>query len=177
MNYWYSSRPNEIFIDTDNFHRSIKHTCARLLGAIECGKLKVQNIEFHQSQSKDHVHTIITLQNRMPAMERYIWAMVLHSDIYRTAATIMRCMHGVSNADVLISPEKFKREPDDFCECATKHNAQTMIVCPAAIRLRGEDRIKGFFGKPDNRGWSLEDIAFYVQSQSENLFDKENNHG
>lgn len=169
-NFWYVSQSNEIFVDTDNFSRSIKHTTARLLGAIKCGRLRVSDIEFHTSKNENHIHTLITLAEPMQAIERYTWAIVLHSDIYRAASTIMRQLYGVAAADVFITPTRFKREPDVICECDSKHKAQTMLTCPAAFQLRGEDRIRGFFGLPDNSNWTLEDIAAFVKSQSGELF-------
>lgn len=161
MNYWYVARDNEIFIDTDNFARSMQHTKMRLQGAIECGKLDVAYIMQRPSKSdgekgKGHVHTIITLKSEMDAVQRATWALVLHSDIYRAACTIMRSCHGVVAPDVLISPyasfyltdRKPERMYDDLCHCTVKHNAAGMENCLAAIRLRGKKRLLTFFGKP-----------------------------
>lgn len=160
--FWYVAKHNEIFVDTDNYSRSVKHTARRLLGAIKCGRLDVAAIEWHPSSSEDHIHTIITLQNFMPAVERYVWALILHSDIYRTASTIMRDLYAVPAPDILITPHRFKRAPDDVCCCEQKHKAAVMEKCPAATRLRGDDRIKGFFGLPDNAAESLVDVANYL---------------
>lgn len=165
MNYWYVARANEIFIDTDNFARSMQHTKMRLQGAIECGKLDVAYIMQRPSKSngkkgKGHVHTIITLRQEMDAVQRAVWALILHSDIYRAACTIMRCCHAVVAPDVLISPFSYfsennndfvagvRRIYDDRCDCDMKHNAYGMAQCPAAQRLRGEKRLLTFFGKP-----------------------------
>lgn len=164
MNYWYVARANELFIDTDNASRSIKHSRARLQGAIECGKLDVAYVMSRPSKSKDHIHTIITLRESMNPILRSVWEIILHGDIYRGCCGIMRVSCGSflerNNCDILISPfELFECQPkyfsgdwkryhDDFCECSTKHNAETMKTCPAAIRLRGENRTRGFFGKP-----------------------------
>src|SRR5712672_2899638 len=162
MNYWYVARSNEIFIDTDNFARSMQHTKMRLQGAIECKKLDVAYVMQRPSRSTNHVHTIITLKNDLPAIQRAVWALVLHSDIYRAACTVMRACEGVVAPDVLISPwECFERKDikdedglwplrmrDDRCDCDMKHNAYGMAQCPAAHRLRGDRRTLTFFGKP-----------------------------
>jgi len=157
MNYWYVARANEIFIDTDNFARSMRHTKMRLQGAIECRKLDVAYVMQRPSRSTNHVHTIITLKNDLPAIQRAVWALVLHSDIYRAACTVMRACENVVAPDVLISPYAqflhgnkpvIVRGYDDFCDCDNKHNAAGMEQCPAAHRLRGDKRTLTFFGKP-----------------------------
>jgi hypothetical protein len=149
-NYWYVSQENEIFIDMDNFKRSINHARVRLVGAIECNRLSVLRVESHES-SPNKIHSIVTLNEPMRGIERATWGIILHSDLYRAASTIMRYLYNVNAADVLITPKKFNREPDDFCECERKHIAEVMDKCPAAIRLRGEKRTAGFFGKPNNK--------------------------
>src|SRR5271154_3358128 len=173
MNYWYVARPNELFIDTDKMSRSIAHTKARLQGAIECGKLDVTYVMQRPSMRPDHCHTIVTLKLEQPnnakwhyglhwQIEKLIWEMILHGDIYRGFCSIMRCINDVDSQSVLISPFSFfskrsdgawlplpeDRKSDDSCNCKTKHNSATMQTCPAAIRLRGDKRNMGFFGKP-----------------------------
>lgn len=162
MNYWYVARANELFIDTDNVSKSIKHTRARLQGAIEYGKLDIAYVMSHPSKRKDHLHTIITLtkETQLSPTERYVWEIILHGDIYRGCCNIMRYLSGVPGADVLISqysyfeyfdrPDLMKhvRPADYSCNCTSRHNAATMAECPAAIRLRGNNRTRGFFGKP-----------------------------
>ena len=168
-NYWYSSRANEIFIDTDNFHRSIAHTCSRLMGAIKCGRLRVKEIEYHKSRSENHIHTLITLKEEMDDISRYVWAIILHSDLYRGCSTIMRSRSGISNPDIFITPKRFQRVEDDYCDCEQKHSAEVLLTCPAAIRMRGNDRVKGMFGLPE-KGFTLEQISEFVKNQSLDLF-------
>lgn len=158
MNYWYVARPNELFLDIDNVSRSIKHARSRLQGAIECGKLNVSHVMQRPSKSKDHLHVIITLGNSKPKSitENAVWEIVLHGDIYRGCCTIMRVRRGMQAPSILISPwatfadlhADNRRPADDKCECENKHNATAMETCPAAIRLRGDNRNAGFFGKP-----------------------------
>lgn len=147
MKYWYVARENEIFIDMDNFTRSINHARLRLLGAVECNKLSVLRVESHES-SPNKIHSIVTLGETMSGIERATWAIILHSDLYRAASTIMRCFNNSPAPDVLITPKKFLRPPDDFCDCESKHKAEVMAKCPAAKRLRGEQRLAAYFGKP-----------------------------
>lgn len=156
MNYWYVARANELFIDTDNVSKSIKHTRARLAGAIECGKLDVAYAMSRPSRSKNHLHTIITLKNEPDIIQMQIWEIILHGDLYRGCCNIMRIVHCIPSWSILISPwptfadkqcDNY-RKADDSCNCTSKHNAATMTTCPAAIRLRGDNRTRGFFGKP-----------------------------
>lgn len=145
------------------------------MGAIKSEKLSVKEIEFHQSRSENHIHTLITLSESMENLQRYVWGIILHSDLYRGCITIMRELHGVSSPDILITPSPFKREPDAECECEQKHTAEVMQICPAAIRLRGEGRTKSFFGLPEReQKWTLEEISEYVKVSALNLFDGEN---
>jgi hypothetical protein len=167
INYWYCARPNELFLDIDNVSRSIKHARARLQGAIECGKLDVVRVMQHTSRSKNHLHAIVTLVPDVAPLDRYLWEILLHGDLYRGLCNIRRELDGISAPDVLISPygffcspsneqaqklkppfTVFQRNADDSCYCKTKHNAATMETCPAAKRLRGEFCNVGFFGRP-----------------------------
>ncbi len=114
------------------------------------------------SRSKDHIHTIITVHNSMHPTEKYAWEIVLHGDIYRGCCNFLRWINGVEAADILISPwdnfigpnigsghfSTISRNHDDSCDCTTKHTRAVMETCPAAKRLRGENRTRGFFGKP-----------------------------
>lgn len=148
-NYWYVAKSNELLIDMDKPDRSSPHFMERLAGAVESEKFKVKTFEFHHSRSATHLHFLITLENHfLCEIERVVWEIILHSDIYKGCATLMRLVHNVDAPDLLITPFRFNREPDDICDCEDKHSAAVMKECPAAIRLRGDDRIRGFFGKP-----------------------------
>jgi hypothetical protein len=147
-NFWYVAGFNEILIDIDRPHLSSAHTESRLLGAIECGKLPVDRIEIHASYSEKHLHCLVTLTEPVGSIERAVWSVMFHSDIYRGCATIMRNIYGIRSPDLLITPIQFLREPDCRCKCIGKHDAKTMNECGAAITLRGDDRCRGFFGLP-----------------------------
>jgi hypothetical protein len=165
MNYWYVARSNELFIDTDNVSKSIKHTRARLQGAIESNKLNVAYVISMQSTSPNHLHTIITLKGPISYAERYAWEIILHGDIYRSACNLMRSVHNVPAPDVLISPHirfegNYQSRPADFqCECVQKHTAAVMNMCNVAIALRGEHRTRGFFGKPSKNPCKIWDVT------------------
>lgn len=155
MNYWYVAKSNEFLIDMDKPHKSAAHFLRRLAGAVECAKYSVKSFEAHPSRSGDHLHFLITLENHfLCEVERVVWEIILHSDIYKGCATLMRLTQGVDAADLLITPFRFNREPDDVCDCKEKHAAAIMKDCPAAIRLRGDNRVRGFFGIPSKKKYT-----------------------
>ncbi len=172
INYWYIARANELFIDTDNVSKSITHAHARLQGAIEYRKLDVDLIMSRQSKSKNHLHTIIILNTWFKYdIERYVWEIILHGDIYRGCCNIMRQLRwngaGINPCDVLISPfqdfiskdKKYSRPADYVCKCVGKHTKAIMETCSVAIRLRGEQRTMGFFGKPSKNPCKIWDVT------------------
>lgn len=145
--YWYVATPTELFIDMDRYEKSIEHARMRLQSAIEGKLLNVQMVYDTESSSGKH-HIIILLHTPLPAMERFAWEMVLHSDIYRTACNMMRYSKGIKAADILISKQPLHRIADITCTCKTKHKRSTMENCPAAISLRGQHRTAPLFGMP-----------------------------
>jgi len=174
-NYWYVARPNELFIDTDNVSKSIHHTRARLQGAIECKKLSVYQVLSMPSKNTNHLHTIITLKHPISEIERFVWEIILHGDIYRGCCNIMRHIDGIGSPDLLISPHEYFRQDsipghasfidrthDYSCDCPfPKHTAWVMMQCPVAYKLRGRHRAVGFFGKPSKNPctiWKLPDL-------------------
>lgn len=157
MNYWYVARPNELFLDIDNVSRSIKHAKARLQGAIECKKLDALYVMQRESKTTNHLHAIVTLANPITDIERYVWEVILHGDIYRACSNIMRGINGIPSPDILISPwphfeinlsHPQRRSHNAFCLCEGKHKKEVMENCPAAEDLRGTQRTVAFFGKP-----------------------------
>lgn len=148
MNYWYVSRDNEILVDMDKPGTSLSHAERRLYGAFSHGVLDVLRVEIHDSFTPAHVHVLVTLHSPMQSIARMVWALMLHSDVYRACTSIMRAIHGVGSPDLLITPRKFYREPDYVCECKSKHNYAVMNSCPVAIEIRGDERLRSFFAVP-----------------------------
>lgn len=149
MWHWYVSRPNEIFIDADKWDKCKDHVRARLQGAIECGKLDVNKVHLFPSNTHRHMHMIIELNFPMENIERYIWSVIFHSDIYRACSTIMRQIHFPNlYPDILITKHEYHRRSDFTCNCQSKHSRKIMENCRAAYELRGDVRVHGFFGKP-----------------------------
>jgi hypothetical protein len=148
MNYWYASLDTEIFIDMDNPEKSWNHFHARLNGAIESKILEITDVHAYASSNGKHRHFIIVLRHNLDAVSRCCYAIAFHSDIYRGICSIMRAQHGVPAPDILISRSPYYRLADATCECKGKHTREIMLKCPAAIKLRGEFRCVGFFGKP-----------------------------
>lgn len=152
--YWYVARDNELLLDIDNFTDKIRlHASMRLQGAIEYGYLSVKSLIVYPSSSikhgNRHVHIHIVLEHDMEEIQRYVWEVMLRSDIYRACSNIMRSRNGIYSPDLLISRQRWiNRLPDAVCTCEGKHTAAVMQSCQAAIKLRGEQRTQGFFGKP-----------------------------
>ena len=152
--YWYSARANELFIDCDNWPKAENHVRRRLMGAIEFSYLKVRDVKLYPSSTNGHMHMIIILSSPTPPLERYVWEIIFHSDIYRACCNIMRFLidlPGEIAQDVLISQIRYHREPDATCNCERKHNKRSVMEsCPAAKKLRGDKRTAAFFGKPSD---------------------------
>jgi len=143
--YWYVANDKELFIDMDR--DAVKHFFARFESA-KNGPLKVARFRQQPSLTSGHRHIVIELCKEMPAIERYVWEIVLRSDVYRGCCNIMRELKGISAPDILITRTMFPdyRQPDDACFCPRKHDTQQMKLCPIAIKLRGAGIVKGFFG-------------------------------
>ena len=148
--FWYSAQPHELFLDIDHYDKAIDHIRKRLQGAIECEKLYISTVHKYHSYSKNHVHIIISLLVPIPSIERFAWETIFHSDIYRGCCNIMRVAYGIDAPDILIAKHKYHREPDAVCDCESKHTRRIMENCPAAFLLRGQNRIRTFFGKPSD---------------------------
>lgn len=145
----------------DKPYTSIPHAEKRLHGAIKSGSLDVLRVEIHDSFTPEHVHVLITLASPMQAIARMVWALMLHSDTYRGCASIMRAIHGIDCADLIITPSHFKRDADYVCNCPSKHNAAIMDVCPIAIETRGDERLRSFFSLPMEIENGKEIISIY----------------
>jgi hypothetical protein len=148
-NYWYVARTNEILLDIDRPNSALKHSEERLRGAMSSRQLHINRIEYHASLNANHLHGLITLDQDLHPIERSVWGIVFHGDIYRGCNNIMRALYEVPSPDLLITPIRFEREPDRICNCTCKHTAPVMDACEAADALRGVDRIRSFFGKPE----------------------------
>jgi hypothetical protein len=148
MWHWYVARPNEIFIDADKWDKCKNHVRERLQGAIECGKLDVKNVHLFPSNTSGHMHMVIELNEEISDIDKAVWAVLFHSDIYRACATIMRIHHEHYSPDILISKMELHRVADSRCLCKAKHSYKIMDKCLSANYLRGKYRTYGFFGKP-----------------------------
>lgn len=150
MNLWYVGRNTEILVDMDKPGTSIPHANRRIAGAIENHKLDVYKVEVHESFTPSHIHALITLNRPLSDIERIIWGIIFHSDIYRGMASLMRVINYAPSADLLVTPRGFIRLPDYMCDCPSKHTEEIMNACPVAKIARGEWRTKTFFSFPEN---------------------------
>lgn len=160
--HWYVARDNELFIDMDRYAESIHHAGRRLQGAIDGKYLDVREVYAYPSQTNNHAHIIIVLGENHKTkdkmhygeIQRYVWEMLFHGDIYRCASNIFRRVYSVGSPDILITRRILHRTPDFDCECQNKHSKlEVMKNCPAATALRGIARTMQFFGKPSKESY------------------------
>ncbi|MGH8715527.1 MAG: hypothetical protein ACREA9_28955 [Pyrinomonadaceae bacterium] len=152
MQYWYIARQNELLLDIDRAE-FLPHLSRRLQGAIDCEKLAVHSARIFPSIRNGHFHVFIFLSRALPDPERFIWEIILRSDIYRGCCNLMRWINGIKAPGLLISQYEYIgiRKPDYFCLCEEKHTNKIMAICPIAKKIRGKYAARGFFGKPSER--------------------------
>lgn len=158
MNYWYSSRPNEIFLDLDS-NRAIARALSVLRLAIRQRKLPIESVWLYGTATKNHAHMIIALRSGLCWESRLAWSLWLGNDRLRAAYVLRRHAFGwgeggpvgkdaIGHYDLLVTPSQYYREPDAFCECKGKHK-ETKVTskCPAMIHLLGEHRSADYFSR------------------------------
>ncbi len=149
---WYVSTPNEIFVDLDSKH-AMTRAFQVLRRALVRKSLDIQNIWLFPSERIPHAHLIIQLYDTIPPLERVTWALWMGSDRIRAIYIIERLQRGVHAADVLSTRATFKhREPDDTCDCKTKHKDKKVTdACPAMKRLMMDQRSAEYFPRKDRK--------------------------
>ena len=150
--YWYIAQPRELLLDLDS-ETALYYARARLQRAMRRGFLKVRDIYFERSVSRNSYHLAVRLQKPMRAVERAVWEIFLHSDITRGLYNIMRLQRRIRGAGLLIRRERFRdfyREADYVCYCPGKHKTKRITRhCPALKLLQGDAAGAEYF--PINR--------------------------
>lgn len=148
---WYVARNTELMLDLDGTApgaSSLGPTRIRLEAARAI--LDPEAAYIYRSGTRGHFHVVLVLREPMEAAERFVWEMQLRGDLYRGRCNIMRSLRFHPSPALLIAPRDwtgFYRAPDDRCVCPGKHDFQTFVKCPAAVRLRGEFRSWSPFGQ------------------------------
>lgn len=159
-NYWYNSRPNEIFLDLDSrrsLNRAInvlrlaisdngRRLKQRTLKAImpQYPKLSIKNIYIYPSATSGHAHLIIELNGPL-WVSKHAWSAWLGNDRLRLAYVLAR-QDILGGGDLLVSRQQYYRPADAVCTCRTKHkDPKVTDDCPAMIKLLGSHRSADYF--------------------------------
>lgn len=146
---WYVARENEIFCDLDS-RRQLGRAMAVLRRVMRRHSLPLQSAYLFPSFTFGKYHLILLLNSAMDAALRARWAMWFGSDKTRGLYTLERLARGVQWADLLITPYRLHREPDEACKCPDKHKALRITRnCPIMEMLLAEFATAEFF--PRNR--------------------------
>lgn len=147
MNYWYSSRENEIFLDLDS-NRAVSRALSVLRAAIRKKKLAVASVWLYGTPSKGHAHLIVVLKGELSWASRLAWSLWMGNDRLRVAYVMERHCRNLINFDLLVTTSPYYRTPDAFCECKEKHKPKKVTEgCPAMIHLLHEERSSDYFAR------------------------------
>lgn len=148
MNYWYSCRRNEVFIDCDTAKaadRAFAIIRKDLMETHQFGIVKVW--QYPTRSGRPHCHVVI--QTARPLRWQYQlglanWA---SSDRRRTSYILARRAHGLAHTDLLVANRVYHRPPDGTCHCGAGKHRESAIVraCPALKKLLGRYRLMDFF--------------------------------
>ena len=143
MNFWYSARSTEIFLDLDSrksLLRAMKiirswHGCTR--------PVKV----WHYPTLRDyHSHVVIEWSQGLCERFRAELALWMGSDKLRACYVFSRQNAGLKHSDLLVSVRPYHRSPDAVCHCEGKHKDKAVTDrCPALKLLLGEWRSFDWF--------------------------------
>lgn len=148
MNYWYSARPHEIFLDLDS-NRAIARALSVLRVAIRKKQMPIKAVWLYGTPSTHHAHMIIELTAPRSWYSRLAWSLWLGNDRLRCAYILARLgEEKMRHGDLLVSTKKYYREADAECACLAKHKPQKVTDrCPAMIRLLQEHRSADYFSR------------------------------
>lgn len=160
LNYWYSAHVDELFLDLDSI-KATNRALSVLRVAIQQKKLKVSGVWLFKTKQKEHCHLIITLSNIMPIEAKTAWELWLGSDRLRSAYVLMRDVRMRQHTSLLVTRQKYHREPDAECSCNAKHKDDKVTrKCPALTYLLDGDRSADYFARTgsrpsDNQMWLM----------------------
>jgi hypothetical protein len=147
MNYWYSARPNEIFLDLDS-NRAIARALSVLRVAIRKKQLDIKGVWLYGTPTKGHAHLIIVLRYAVPWAVNVAWGLWMGNDRLRAAYVLARREIGSAHCDLLVTQGLYYRQPDAFCECKEKHKPKKVTdKCPAMIHLLRDERSADYFSR------------------------------
>jgi hypothetical protein len=144
-NFWYASRPNEIFLDLDS-NRATARALSVLRLAVRKKDLAVKQVWLYGTPTAHHAHMIVVLRRDMSWADRLGWSLWMGNDRLRVAYILRRWNNGVKNEDLFVTKELYYRDPDAFCGCILKHkDPEVTQACPAMEHLLGDERSADYF--------------------------------
>lgn len=148
MNYWYSARPDEIFLDLDS-NRATARAFSVLRLAIRQKKLPVQDVYLYPTPTPGHAHMIIVLKRPVHFGDKAAWSLWLGNDRLRVAYMLKRELLGLCHSDLLICKNSiYHRAADWTCECKEKHKEKHVTDnCLAMRLLLGDQRSADYFSR------------------------------
>lgn len=151
MNYWYSCRPTEIFLDLDST-RALARAFSVLWCARENRQLLVKSIWLYPTNQAHHSHMIIVLKYRIPTLDRIGWTLWMGSDRLRASYALARIVRGMAHTELFCTRELYYRKPDAICTCTEKHKPKEVTErCPAMRALLGVEHSGDYFARTGKR--------------------------
>jgi len=151
--HWYVARENELLIDCDS--RTLLQIAMKRLEDTQRIReaeipLEVERTFVAPSNNPDHFHFAVLVKNKLSPIVQMTWQLFLMDDVNRSVHNLFRVVNLYKAPSLLISPHNwltdnryetnsFWRSHDAVCQCDSRvhKNKDTILQCPAHIRLRG----------------------------------------
>ena len=145
-NYWYASRPDEIFLDLDS-NRATARALSVLRLALRKRDLPIKAVWLYSTLTPHHAHMIIQLNMNLTVIEKMAWSLWLGNDRLRVAYVLGRYEKGIIySGDLLVSRTPYFRKYDALCLCTEKHKEPAITdTCTAMETLLGDERSADYF--------------------------------
>jgi hypothetical protein len=147
-NFWYASRPNEIFLDLDS-NRATARALSVLRLAVRQKELPVSRVWLYSTPTPDHCHLIIELATWLPWQTRLAWSLWMGNDRLRAAYVLQRHVRmpwAEMGHDLLVTEKPYYRPPDAICHCKEKHKPKAITEkCLAMKFLLRDERSADYF--------------------------------
>lgn len=149
MNYWYTARTNEIFLDLDS-RRALRRALSVLHVAVRRKRLRLASVWLYKTAQKNHFHMIVVLKTNYTA-PRLAWSLWMGNDRLRAAYVLARMFDGnvmQGAGDLLVTKTPYHRKPDFKCQCSGKHKPESVTrECPALRHFLGASHSADYFAR------------------------------
>jgi hypothetical protein len=152
INYWYTARPNEIFLDLDS-RRAFRRAVSVLVA--NDGRLPVEDAYVYPTRQDGHFHIIVRLYTAIPPDLKAAWSLWMGNDRLRIAYVLARRTDRRVpewSGDLLVTPKPYYRCFDCVCQCEEKHKPDEVTMkCPAMRMLLGKAAAADYFARTGER--------------------------